>query len=820
MTEIQNFIHDALDRYGRIRRKRCRLAAFAAMVLVLVLAAVLDRRWMFSGWARWSGWIVGLAAAAWAARRASDVVGHADAVTMAHRVEEEAGETVPVVATAIDPAVRRSAGRDELAGLLLDRLDLRAAEAMRAAPQTFPGLLRGPTTLAVTALVAMAVLFAFQGGQGLRRMLLPWSTAPYTSLVLEVPAEPIAEGRAFALNARVSGVPVEKVGLYRNGAAELLAEAVPDEQGLVRLTVDGLDRPAEFVIRGGDGQSAPLRIEPYSLPKIEAFEIAVTPPSYAGHTGDTETQPSFSAIRGSHLHYRFRLRAPAVSVVLERSATPREEERLSPEEQATLQRGPYGLPVGAEDPDVEKRDLPVFRPDPGDPLVWEADIELPGPEDFVYRLAIKGGQGDLVRNEEAWRINVLSDAPPEVRILGHNGGEVIKIGNETVRFDLSAVDDVRLAGVRLIFRKPGSTHVRQEIELPADTRRTWSGAELLALASLDLRPLDIVAVHAEAEDANALDGPGVGRSEVVYLEVPFPESEDNGGGGGGGGGGPPPINPLELQMEILRSTMVLPDDAPAKEGEALAHDQAQNAEYTGMIERAADGGGFGDLAAALNKARRSMESAAQLLGTQPPGIAIPGEEAALGFLIDAAKLLEEVKDQLQPGDAEGMMSFTLRPPTGKGPPSEGQEDKGEKERESLRALIEEVQRQLAEQQKLNQLEGEGDDRARQQQSLAQDARSAAGQAGGIPSSSGRRGDPRAAAEELARAAGLQEDNAEALADGDGEASTKLGAESAEALANALHELAAQLEPNITDGEAYPAGYERLVSDYLRSISYE
>ena len=63
----------------------------------------------------------------------------------------------------------------------------------------------------------------------------------------------------------------------------------------------------------------------------------------------------------------------------------------------------------------------------------------------MYRLAIEGGHGDRVRNDEPWRINVLWDTPPKVRIHGHNGGEVIRSGNETVRFDLSAVDDVRLA---------------------------------------------------------------------------------------------------------------------------------------------------------------------------------------------------------------------------------------------------------------------------------------------------------------------------------------------------------------------------------------
>ena len=69
MTEIQQIIQSAIARYRGIRRRRAWLAAFAALVVVMVLTALLDRMWMFSGWARWTGWVAGLAAAAWAAQR-------------------------------------------------------------------------------------------------------------------------------------------------------------------------------------------------------------------------------------------------------------------------------------------------------------------------------------------------------------------------------------------------------------------------------------------------------------------------------------------------------------------------------------------------------------------------------------------------------------------------------------------------------------------------------------------------------------------------------------------------------------------------------
>ncbi len=823
MTEIQQIICNALARHRGIRRQRTWLAAFAAIVAVMVLTAMLDRMWMFSGWTRWTGWLAGLVAAACAARSAAGATSP-DATAIAHQVEAEAGETAPVVATAIDPAVRITAGGEALGAVMLDRLDHLAAAAIRKAPPSFRGRLRMPAAFAATAVAAVVTLLAFQGSNGLLRMMIPWLASPYTKLTLEGPKEALAEGRPFTLTARVSGVPAKRVALYRQGSPQVLAEAAPDPQGLVRLAVDGLDGPADFVVRAGDGRSAALRVTPYFLPSIKSFEVAVTPPEYAAHAHATKTAPSFSVLRGSRLAYKVHLKAPAVSITLERSAPPSKEERMSEAEQAKLKRGMFGQPIGVEAPAASQSAIPVFRPDPADPLTWQADWDVSSETaDIVYRLAIQGEHGDLVRNDEPWRINVVEDSPPVVRIQSHNGGEVIRLGNETVQFKLSAVDDVRLNAARLVFRKPGQPHTRQEIKLPTDAGRSWSGAELLALAPMDVKPLDIIAVHAEAEDSNAIEGAGVGRSEVVYLEVPLPESDDDGGGGGGGGGnGPPPVNPLEIQMEILKATVILPDSAPAADREAIAHDQRQNAEYTGMMAQAAEGIPMPELAAVLEKARLSMEAAARVLDQQPAVKAVPDEEAALGSLVDAAKMLEEAKESLEPpGEGEGKMTFTLSQPKPKSSSAKGEtKEESEAQKETLRKLMEEVQRQLAEQQKLNQEKGEASKLSKQQQGLAQDARSAASQAEGIKPSADGRGDPKAAAEELERAAGLEEDNAEALACGDGVASKQLGAQSEQALSNALRELAAQLGSGISESEAYPPGYERLVGDYLRSISYE
>lgn len=91
MTELQQIIHQALVRHRGIRRQRAWLAAFAAFAAVMVLTAVFDRMWMFSGGLRWIGWIAGMVAAAFAARWAMGAA-CADVTTIAHRSKRKPGK--------------------------------------------------------------------------------------------------------------------------------------------------------------------------------------------------------------------------------------------------------------------------------------------------------------------------------------------------------------------------------------------------------------------------------------------------------------------------------------------------------------------------------------------------------------------------------------------------------------------------------------------------------------------------------------------------------------------------------------------------------
>jgi hypothetical protein len=260
MSEIEKIIHKAQNQHHTLRWQRAALVFPATLVIAMVLAAVMDREWMFAEGARWIGWTAGLIAAAWAASRAAGSASP-NSTELAHQVESQAGETTPVVATALDPAVRQTASQDEVGRVLLERLDQRAKEAVHKAPLEFKGRLKTPLSLLFIAAVSLWALGFFQGWQGLTRMLIPWQDSPYTTLALEGPAEPVVEGKAFTVHGKVSGMAVNKVVLYRKDSGTPIAEVVPDPNGNVKFELEGLHgRNLSILSHTTSPQSSPSKL--------------------------------------------------------------------------------------------------------------------------------------------------------------------------------------------------------------------------------------------------------------------------------------------------------------------------------------------------------------------------------------------------------------------------------------------------------------------------------------------------------------------------------------------------------------------------------
>src|SRR5262249_42128562 len=125
-------------------------------------------------------------------------------------------------------------------------------------------------------------------------------------------------------------------------------------------------------------------------------------------------------------------------------------------------------------------------------------------------------KGHAGGNESAYHIKALPDAPPKVEIPDP-GQDLRAEATNTVPVKISMTDDFGLREVRLVYHRLGGPE--QIITAKRDSERNSQFTAEIPLAALELKENELVAFHAEASDNNTLDGPGVGKSDVFFVEI-------------------------------------------------------------------------------------------------------------------------------------------------------------------------------------------------------------------------------------------------------------------------------------------------------------
>jgi hypothetical protein len=239
----------------------------------------------------------------------------------------------------------------------------------------------------------------------------------------------------------------------------------------------------------------------------------------------------------------------------------------------------------------------------------------------------------------------MDDDPPHLTITGHNGKEVVKTGEEDVTVKLKATDDVGLASMKLVYRKIGKPGETKSVPIDGTYPLELEAKSLLELSPLELQPLDIIAIHAEGQDGNTFDGPGVGKSQVVMIEVPEPPREDLAGGGGGNqGGGGQMVNPLEMQKYILQDTSKLFAKSNPSQYTDLQKDQEEANFYTETLlnnvkAQAGSNPRARGLAAQLELALSTMSLSARQLTKTRRDQSVLAQEFAVATLTKAAQMM-------------------------------------------------------------------------------------------------------------------------------------------------------------------------------------
>ena len=861
---VAPFIQAAADRRHAARAARWACASAIGLLAPLALLAWSDSLLVLSARWRWAALVLTVLALLGvgvsfvrACRRPS--------ISEAARSLDEAASLHHSHAIFTSRELAGKTPADPVEGELLAHLHATAARlAAEARPvHPWPGL---PTVFAALAAVAAFLTIAIrEDGLAVLRALQPWLALPYTTIALRGPAEPPAKREPFAVTGAIAGRIPKELRLTWTGGRAATVPVNPAGSFRHALAL-GIQQAVTFAATAAaDGHAAPLAVGLRRVPKVEAYQFAIVPPAYTGWPDAKQSRPGFAVLRGSAAVLTLQLDLPAKSVAF-----------IPDNNQGTL----------------------AFAARGDDGTTWQLDLGKIA-RTFSYRIEITDEKATCQAEAEPQMIVALTDAPPKFETLTHNGDQLADaeapgdfilqyegmepLGGQrgadgTGKFTLHyrATDDIGLAQVTISCESLTKEVLPREVTvLPAQSLAhpgTWSVA-LQSLRDAGIQPLDIVIVTVTALDNNTLDGPGV-VAEPIFLEMPFPPSDDpdGSGGGGGGGGGPENVNPLALQKElhrqIVRASLGL--NAPAKE--TLAESEQTIAGHLEKMAATPEAGIFGEAYVEhLGKARASALKAAETLkGNRPlrdtttfPTSNIPRTRQPLGalglsadtlsHLIEAAKIEAAVLKAatVVPGSPPPGTKYSLTKAPSKSDKSKG--DQSQKD-EQIEKAVADLAKLRRDQEQLDKeaaaLDGEGKEG---QQPGSPKAGQTPGQnpgqnpgpfsADGLAASQDAllpvtsdilksiesldkgdsQTDPKQAAEALRNARAWQEQVAAALRADNLRKARELGTKTEEALEVASLLTKALLDKAIRqsiEAQAPAPGYESLIQEYSRRISYD
>jgi len=712
--------------------------------------------------------------------------------------ETLADDTTLALRTAADESARDATARAEMGAELLERLDAHAAGLLNDNPLPLRAELRR-WQAGFTAILSLTLIFVALGGWlSFLRLALPGADLTYTQVRLVKLPERLAKGATIEVSGQVTGRKAAEVTVRLAALGQVQTTSVASD-GSFRVAVPNVSGPTPLQAFAGDGQSALCQLDPYDLPSVARYHIEVSPPAYAQRLKKTVDEPSFDVLDGSSIHYTIETLEQPVEAVF----------AIAGGEENAAENLPFTVRANNR---FELR-LPLLE------------------ESIEYGLRLTGRHGDIALDPEPHRILVLPDEPPTIRILSHTGDE-FELG-KSVQFQLRGTDDVGIDSLKLLYRKIGETPEEQPVKFAGAEAHELTTGATLDLSGLELKPYDIVAVHAEARDGNVLSGPGIGESEVILIEVPPPPGDDGSqGGGGGGGGNEERVNPLEMQKHILTDTSRLPHYPSAKDRIPIRAEQLEALGYVEQLREQADILTTDFVAIQfsleLRMAASAMKLSARHLQPYDRKQAITAQELAIAALTRAAALIPE--DQQMPGQSEdagqdGQPKITLKESSSSS--SFGSENIEQR----MMELLAQIEQMIAEQEELNEelaaaeegSEAASEPSAEAQAQLGQRSSQAAHMAAGLPIPTGAQGGAEALSGLLEAAANLLGQASAEIEDQALGQALQLGTEGEGTLTDAAELLRAalgQADRILSEANELPAGYAPLIENYLRAISYE
>ncbi len=641
------------------------------LILIILGVALADYQWLLPRWARFAGFalllllaLAGLARLVWLWRRPATLK---EVALDAEARDRNLGCTI---STAAEYLSGERQVRHEYEPKLVAALETQAGAMLSTVKVPYWRSLLPPALLCLAGfLVFLGFLLCASGSiTALLRAAVPWTSAAYTQVEVKPGDAEIAAGTDFAIDSRFRGRPPADAQFQWKTAgagswqAARLTKTTNDHYAYL---IKDARQELTYRVAGGDAASPDYRLTVYIPAEVKELAVRVEYPAYTGLKPAFQKSGDLTAVRGSTVGFTL---TPNV---------PLSQAKLSGDKISGL----------------------AFSP--GASNTWAGSLLLT--TNTAYRIALWDAKNRPGVPGQTNRIKVLPDEPPKVEIL-EPAQDMRADATNAIAIKATAADDFGVAELKLVYHKLGEPEQTLPLQRLSGSNREVTATNTLLLTPLGLKPYELVSYYVEARDNNTLDGPGIGRSPVFFIEITDLE----------GCKCKPKkpmasLNLLVIQKQIIADTRALADHPPTEH-------------FTGFAAREDDAAGFGQIylgsmvsngapQAAIDlmqAALVNMTNATQALKAKQRAAALPPEEQALANFYQILKLLPELQNlPLQQPPTNALATAQTNPPPSQmlkvvlkaidKPPKETPDD------QALEEMLEETQQLSQNQTSINHL---------------------------------------------------------------------------------------------------------------------
>jgi hypothetical protein len=611
MNKHSDYNADRLETARRAKDRARRLAwvaGFCAAGLGFILAAAVVDEWLLlPPAARIAGiGLMGLLALFGLARLVQFMLHPTSPKQAALDLEAQRPELGCVVSTAAEYLSGERSASKEYEPELVEALQEQAAKRLLLVETNYYRKLvfAGGAMAAALGGLLLFVLLASGSLTALARVTAPWSGKTYTHLSVKPGDVEIASGHDQAIQTIFTGRPPKNAQLLwrdESAAKWQTASMTKETNGAYDSSLRNVRGTVKYQVAGSDAVSPQYTVKTYLPPEIKDFKVQVRFPDYTRLNPVERHDPDMSVVRASQLAFRITSSDKVATARL----------RFANEPDMELAAGPDNL--------------------------WMANLKPTN--DLYYWVELADAAGHKGGNETPYHIKVVPDQPPTVEILDP-GMDIRSEATNKIPLKISVADDFGVEDVKLVFQKLNGPEQTVICARQGSNQKEATSAAEIDLAPLNLKEYELVAYHAEARDNNTLDGPGIGKAPVDFIEYTTkgdPLSECHGGNS-------QKINLLVLEKQIIAATTAIDDKLASEKFPEVAAIQRQTKSYaeifrSSFILSVSPPEARTEFAAAID----SMETAAKELDDLKRPTALKAEDDALEHLYQVTRLLPELE---------------------------------------------------------------------------------------------------------------------------------------------------------------------------------